>query len=343
MRNNSQSKNQNIMKRTSTIILAFLALNSATIAQELTAAVHQINVGDSYTWFEADTAGVMAGPSGSGQTWNFSSISLSTNQITLDYVDPSTTPSSADFPSANVAQYDGTDYTYYNSTSTMLESYGTSANSTIYTDPHLLFNFPFAFNDQISDVFEGAYDAAGTPSSRDGESTTTADGTGTLITPTNTFNNVLRTRMEVTMIDSVEAFGNTIVTTTDQDIYQWYDPNAKFPLMQIVYLTSTTESGGQVFNTTTNKLVYVNSDAVGLEEETNSPIISMYPNPANNILNIAAKGDVDVSIYSVLGEIVLSTSGNNSFSIDVSSLTEGSYVVMFSENDQNYAQKLIIR
>lgn len=331
------------MKITSTIILSLLAISCATNAQELTAAVHQINVGDSYLWVEADTTGITAGAAGSGQTWDYSSISLTTNQTTLDYVDPSTTPSSADFPGANVAQYDGAEYTYYNSAAAMLESHGTSANSVIYTDPHLLFTFPFAFNDQISDMFEGSYIVAGNTSTRDGSSTTSADGTGTLITPTTTYNNVLRTRMEVTMIDSVEAFGNVVVTTVDQDIYQWYDANTKFPLMQIVYVNSTTESGGQVVNSSENKIVSVNSDAVGLGEETNSPVISMYPNPANNILNVVTKGNVEVNIFSVIGEKVLSTSGNNSFTIDVASLTEGSYIVMFTENNQNYTQKLVIR
>jgi hypothetical protein len=294
-------------------------------------------------WIEADTAGVMPGASGTGQTWDFSALSLTTNQTPLDFQDPSTTPSSADFPSANVAQYDGAEYTYFNSTSALLESYGTSASSVIYTDPHLLFTFPFAYNDQITDMFEGTYIVAGNTSTRDGSSTTTADGTGTLITPTNTYNSVLRTRMEVTLIDSIEAFGNTVVTTVDQDIYQWYDANTKFPLMQIVFVNSITESAGQVVNSSNSKLVSVNSDEVGLGEETNSPVISMYPNPANDILNVVAKGAVDVKVYSMIGEEVLSTSGNNSFAIDVASLTEGSYIVMFSENNQNYTQKLVIR
>jgi hypothetical protein len=36
-------------------------------------------------WIEADTAGVMPGASGTGQTWDFSALSLTTNQTPLDF------------------------------------------------------------------------------------------------------------------------------------------------------------------------------------------------------------------------------------------------------------------
>jgi hypothetical protein len=56
---------------------------------------------------------------------------------------------------------------------------------------------------------------------------------------------------------------------------------------------------------------------------------SMYPNPANDVLNINAQSTINnVSVYNLLGQEVLSTSPNEmQLSIDVNSLNAGIYIV----------------
>ncbi len=55
----------------------------------------------------------------------------------------------------------------------------------------------------------------------------------------------------------------------------------------------------------------------------------MYPNPANDVLNINAQSTINnVSVYNLLGQEVLSTSPNEmQLSIDVNSLNAGIYIV----------------
>lgn len=59
---------------------------------------------------------------------------------------------------------------------------------------------------------------------------------------------------------------------------------------------------------------------------------SMYPNPANNVLNISAKGTIqNADIYNVLGSKVRSyTVNKSSETLDVSNLSSGIYLVKYS-------------
>ena len=71
------------------------------------------------------------------------------------------------------------------------------------------------------------------------------------------------------------------------------------------------------------------TDVNGVEEAT-SNTLTVYPNPANDFINV----DKMVKIYDLCGKLVIKGSGK----IDVSTLSEGMYFVK-SEND---CSKLII-
>ena len=71
----------------------------------------------------------------------------------------------------------------------------------------------------------------------------------------------------------------------------------------------------------------------------------MYPNPANNSLNIVsyAAGINSVRIYNLNGQEVLNTSVNaNQIKINTSSLTNGLYIVDIKSNNTSVKRKLII-
>ena len=57
--------------------------------------------------------------------------------------------------------------------------------------------------------------------------------------------------------------------------------------------------------------------------------INVYPNPVKNILNITSKNFSIESfyVYSLLGELIMEQKYNKSHSIDVSSLSEGIYII----------------
>ncbi|MES2798712.1 MAG: T9SS type A sorting domain-containing protein [Bacteroidota bacterium] len=74
--------------------------------------------------------------------------------------------------------------------------------------------------------------------------------------------------------------------------------------------------------------------------------ISMYPNPANQVVNINAK-DVsltNVEIYSVAGQLMKSISANSSvLTVDVSSISAGVYFVKMYANEGSTTRQLVIK
>ena len=81
--------------------------------------------------------------------------------------------------------------------------------------------------------------------------------------------------------------------------------------------------------------------------ETNKFI--MYPNPANNVVNIkfnnALRGKLTISVYSIQGKRVFNTeaySVNNKIEFNVSTLSNGMYFVKLKNGQKETVQKLII-
>ena len=69
---------------------------------------------------------------------------------------------------------------------------------------------------------------------------------------------------------------------------------------------------------------------------------SIYPNPANEFLNVEAPANSNVTIISIAGKNVMNTTTNNAVEmIDVSSLESGSYIVSISNSNAFSTQILI--
>ncbi len=74
--------------------------------------------------------------------------------------------------------------------------------------------------------------------------------------------------------------------------------------------------------------------------------INIYPNPAEDILNINIVSDANtavnkVYIYSVSGQLLFEQVGKNNFQLNISSLTPGIYIVKTNANNIIYNQKII--
>lgn len=89
---------------------------------------------------------------------------------------------------------------------------------------------------------------------------------------------------------------------------------------------------------------------LGMDSKTLNNSFSVYPNPSKGVININAKntsGNLNVSIYNLLGQQVLSSSleGNNSgnYSLDASTkLTSGTYIVNIKSDSSNYSSKIVV-
>ncbi len=83
----------------------------------------------------------------------------------------------------------------------------------------------------------------------------------------------------------------------------------------------------------------------GIENTSNINKVSMYPNPASDVLNVNGTEKIDqVSIVNVVGQEVLVTEVNaTNYSIDISSLESGIYFVNIETGNQRTVKKLTIK
>ncbi len=53
--------------------------------------------------------------------------------------------------------------------------------------------------------------------------------------------------------------------------------------------------------------------------------ISIFPNPTSSILNVSHDGDLNISVYNMLGQEILET---NEKQIDISGFQKGTYILL---------------
>lgn len=90
--------------------------------------------------------------------------------------------------------------------------------------------------------------------------------------------------------------------------------------------------------------VFVSLSSVSAVKETNS---SIYPNPTGGIININvndASGKSFVSVYNILGEVIISkeVSSDNS-QIDLSNVQAGTYFISIRNNDSVRTEKVVVK
>ncbi|MFN7013794.1 MAG: hypothetical protein ACK4ON_05950 [Bacteroidia bacterium] len=145
------------------------------------------------------------GPSGPNQSWTFTNLNLHTFD-SIEAVNPSSTPSGAQFPTSNVALIQqGSNYVYFNNSSTELNLLGVtipSFNLTLpYSNPEKVLVYPSTYLTTYSDtavaqiVFPGAllqlpFDSVKFKQIR--YRVGMVDAYGSLTTDEGTFNNTLR-------------------------------------------------------------------------------------------------------------------------------------------------------
>jgi hypothetical protein len=90
----------------------------------------------------------------------------------------------------------------------------------------------------------------------------------------------------------------------------------------------------------------INTQDVGVEEESLMSF-SMYPNPADHMLNIVpgnlSNENYSYEISDISGRIILSGSLNADGKVDVSAVPHGIYIVRISSENTSATKKLIIR
>ena len=92
----------------------------------------------------------------------------------------------------------------------------------------------------------------------------------------------------------------------------------------------------------TSKTITVTQEGVTAFAEVDNVTLTISPNPAKTFISINTNETTQVSVYSLTGEMVLTTSVTGKELLNVSSLPEGVYLVHISNENTNAVQKLII-
>ena len=328
-------------KQIITYLLLFASFTAFPQGPTLTSSNSAPQSGDAFKRYNADTTGVLPGDPGAGQTWNFSNLGIQTTYFTYNYVAPSATPYGTLFPDATVSYANDPAYGYYKVTSSVYEIVGmsSSVNSWIYSDPEVIFTYPFSYGSNLVDSLHATSFYLGINHFRIGTRTTVADGYGTLILPSGRYNNLLR----IKVIQNYSDSSSTNVVHVYEVSYSWYDGVNKTPVLTISTLSNTVSG-----STTSVKMVNVSSAADGIaDNKTLQESLVLYPNPANNQVSITLPGtwatsENIISVYNTRGLlIVLKHALDKSIELDISTLPSGIYIINITGNANNLVSKLI--
>ncbi|MGB0391271.1 MAG: T9SS type A sorting domain-containing protein, partial [Salibacteraceae bacterium] len=202
---------------------------------------------------------------------------------------------------------------------------------TKYTDIKTKLNLPLNYGDQNSDdySYEITIPAVGVIG-QEGTLNYVVDGWGTLITPGGTFQ-TLRVKTTTVGSDTIYlnllSFGLRIPST--EIIYEWYAPNKGFPVLTV------TEQLGVISST-----VYLDDPTLSVKSLTQI-VSNIYPNPANEILNLEfSSSQTRITICDLAGKVMQNHPVGTS-QINISSLTKGVYLLKTELNGEVEWHKFI--
>ncbi len=304
--------------------------------------------GDVYEYFNTDTLGILAGPAGTAQVWNFEDLNVDTVLQIDSYVAPiTTTPPVTGHTTAVGDLSQG--YSFFKNTTAKYEMLGfsDSANVTVvaYSDAMTMLTFPFAFGNTSTDNFAFTTTFQGNNVTASGSITTTADGSGNLLLPQGAFNNVLRIKYNIVTNLTVLIFN----VTQTQTIYEWYDGTYKFPLLHIDNTNTTDPFGGAP---TDVKSVWVKATGpAGISSISTATDFSLAPNPAQDQVNVKINSNgafqTKIVITNAVGQLVYENNNVDAnlsnLNISTSDLEKGVYFVSVIQNNQTFTKKLVVQ
>lgn len=338
------------MKKFYTLLLICITGFSSKAQYTITSASNPV-VGDVEYYNQLDSVGLFHGSSGTGQTWNYTSVSISTlATLPTTYVATSSIPNNFLFPGATIGTNDGFgSYNVYSNNATKIEILGFAAasasNCLLYSNPIKLYSLPFTYGTVSPDNF--AFSATGYTVT--GTFTNTGDGTGTLQLPSGTFPNVLK--QKIVLYETVN-YGSGVDTYTLIES-RYYSATSKFPLLVVDTQTATTVSG----TTTTSyyKGGQINGALVTGITEQNKEFtdFTIFPNPNSNgnvnlVFSLQANEDCELIVFNSLGQNVKTitysslSAGIINKNIDLSELESGIYYLKLRAGKEEQAKRLTI-
>lgn len=325
--------------------LAFCcSLNGQT---SLTQSFNEPKAGEVENVYGLDTSdfssGMPLGVKGANVVWDYTKLKAIAPSFGNNYLSPSSTTASANYPGCTFVQESGFIYSYFKSVSTpttQTEFLGVQMTtlSINLTNSGIVARYPMAFGYNLSDNLSGSFTASisGTCS---GNIVTSADGTGTLNLPNGfSFSDVLRVKSVQNITLTAVIFP---VGVLKQTVYRYYHSSQKFPLLSISYLDFASSLVGSFSDAYATGSI--NSFIVGIGENgLPDNAVRVYPNPVLNNLSIdlnSELSDAQVTIYNQLGQAVLET--RELKNISLITLQSGIYILELNTSQGSFRKKIV--
>jgi hypothetical protein len=343
-----------IVKKFILAMFGICALAQTIQAQNLTVANVAPVTGDSLFYRYANYASVS--PSGVNQLFNYSMLTIDTTGYTKKYMTPipyqyMLQPLIYTLATTALPKYLIPHCYYFRADSTGL--YEVAAIGSVnqpYKD--LFIKFPVVLNKKDSLILSYSDPTIGTtsPAWISGSVSIIADASGTLITPSGTYNNTFRFH-QLKYDEYVTSFyGGKKITIKDS--YYWYTPGIHGALLSIYSLTVIgTNSLGTVTSSSSQKWseVYSNpNNPLGVTKNTCNTLTNFsFQNPVSNQLILTIESpetyQSELEIADLTGKIlIIEKSNNNHYDVETSSLAKGIYVVQLSTHTGLKGRKKLI-
>jgi hypothetical protein len=145
---------------------------------------------------------------------------------------------------------------------------------------------------------------------------------------------------------TVTQNGNTLAVNQVGTAYQWVDcNNNNAPIAGATSQSFTpTVSGSYAVKITTSDCIQYSScmnvsmDNVGLENNEQH-FVNIFPNPANNVLNVELKDMAKIQILSLAGQVILDLDAAQTHQVDLSSLSQGVYFVRVNNETMRFVKQ----
>ncbi len=345
------------------IVLSFIFISWELSAQVVITQSNFPTVG-TMIYRNLDTTQVEFDPgtAGPGNVWNYGGLN-SDSVLTFNFIDPNSTPYSADYPGSTLAVEMATDlYAFLSVSNAAAEELGFAGDAgsfglngvTIkfkYNLPLTMMPFPAQFGTSFVDSAWGEIripgSALGQPSidsialKRYVKRTANFDATGSLTINSENWQSALRKRIFEESLDSVflKIFGNwadgsfMVPPTSSTDlIYEWYVNGQNFPVL----VATMNEIGDSALS----RQFYAPGT---FKSKSVHSVFTVYPNPASNVLYFT--GNVanvqSVLVYNTLGQkqeaqFVIK---NNQIEVFLNGLSNGIYIYQIVGKDSKIISK----
>lgn len=346
------------MKKTilvlSTLLIAALGVKAQEITEE-----NIPEIGEFIELYLLDSTAVSYEDStGLNAFWDYSFLEgYDSESRIVKVLDKSDTPLDSVYPTATHA----IDIEDYLTTYTSYSENGMNGHGYVFEEPSRgtvvvsfeentarYYDYPLSFGDTIQDEYGGyarfLLQGNLTSINLNGELTASLDGIGTLKLTSNEYTNVHRYKLEEYGVASIFFF-DLELTRIQYEYYDYTISNLPIFIHSSVVLRDI-DSSIAPYAEVQLVVGYDDPSYLNVSEEKLSEI-SVYPNPAENTLNIQLPENSDkikIEMKDALGRVVYTSDISSEMkSIDVSDYTAGVYYLTFLYGSEQKTEKVIVK